>query len=73
MKERRHAWHHTPRLPTAEEKAHEKEIEETFGKAVAKDIVMTVPHYEDTRDDDRKQLADKLRKEIEAGEKAREG
>ncbi len=56
-------WHHVPRLPTAEEKAHKKEIEETFGKDVAKDIVTTVPHYEDTRDDDRKQLVDKLRKQ----------
>ncbi len=63
MRLNRHIGHESLRLPKAEEEAHKKEIEETFGKDIAKDVATTVPHYEDTRDDDRKQLVDRLRRQ----------
>ncbi len=65
-------WHRSPRPSRADEKARRKQLEETFGKEVAKKAQFSKVQYEDLRSEERKQLADKLRKEIEEDEKNRE-
>jgi hypothetical protein len=72
MRQRRNIWHRSPRPSRADEKARRKQLEETFGKEVAKKAKLGVVQFEDTRTEERKQLADKLRKEIEADEMERE-
>jgi hypothetical protein len=61
-------WHRSPRPPRADEKARRKQIEETFGKEVAKKAVFSRVQFEDLRTEEEKNLLAKLRKEAESEE-----
>jgi hypothetical protein len=54
----------------AEEKARRKDLEKTFGKKVAKNLVPIKIVYEDLRTEEQKHLIDRLRQQVAEDEEA---